>query len=97
MPAIVLLAMVSQGHDCYPPTPATESSTNVFANNIGIVRVGDAFATHCCNVKPFPCHPVFQGTGSPNVFVNNRAVARIGDTLTCGDHDGQGSPNVYAN
>lgn len=94
MPSIVRLGDQSQGHSCWPPRPNIEASSNVFANNIGIHRVTDLWSSHCCADI---CHDGFQSQGSPNVFVNNLQVARTGDAISCGDHDGPGSPNVFAN
>ncbi len=94
MPAIVRLADLSTGHDCFPSRPNDQGSPNVFANNIPVHRVGDHWVTHCCGPV---CHDAAQATGSPNVFVNNKPVARIGDTISCGDHNATGSPNVFAN
>jgi len=94
MPSIVRLADKSTGHGCWPARPNDSASTNVFANNKGIHRVGDHWIVHCCGPA---CHDGNQATGSPNVFVNNKPVARIGDSISCLDFNAEGSPNVFAN
>ena len=94
MPAIVRLGDVSTGHGCFPSVANDKASTNVFANSIPIHRITDTQLIHCCGPT---CHVGTQSSGSPNVFVNNLPVARIGDAYSCGDADGQGSPNVFAN
>ena len=99
MPAVVRLTDLSSGHDCHVPRPNDQASTNVFANTLGIHRLGDHFALHCC--PPIPpgtaCHDGVTTASSPNVFVNNKPVTRIGDPISCGDVSAQGSPNVFAN
>jgi len=94
MPRIVRLTDACSGHNCFPPRPNSTASTNVFANNLGIHRVGDTWLEHCCGPV---CHGGAQTTGSPNVFVNNKAVARVGDQISCGSQNLMASPNVYAN
>lgn len=85
------------GNYCESPTiQASEvGSDDVFANNIGVVRIGDPMVEH-----PGPgCagHAPPLSVASPNVFANNRAVGRKGD-LYGGDHILlTGSPNVFAN
>lgn len=91
--AVVRFADLSAGH-CYPPRPNNEASGNVFINSRGAHRVGDYWPVHACGDDT---HDGVQASGSPNIFVNNRALARVGDSISCGDTNGQGSPNVYAN
>jgi len=93
MPLVVRLADLSTGHFPFAARPNIEASPNVFANNKGVHRVGDAWAVHCAPV----CHGGVQATGSPNVFANNKPVARVGDAISCGDVNATGSPNVIAN
>jgi uncharacterized Zn-binding protein involved in type VI secretion len=87
MPGVTRWGDVSCGIDC-PPTPAVESSGNVFVNGRGVVRVGDAFKPHCK-------HSRVVASGSHNVYVNGRQVCRIGDKLSCGDIVCEGSSNVF--
>lgn len=94
MPKVVRFQDSSTGHPCWPPRPNDQASTDVFANSIGVHRLGDHWPIHCC---PPGCHDGLQSTASPNVFVNNKGVARVGDNISCGDFNRDGSPNVYAN
>lgn len=74
-------------------TPTTQSSdtgsSNVFAENIGIVRRGDTMISHPDGV---PCvtspvnHAPALSTYSPNVFVNGRQVGRVGDKYDSDGH-----------
>jgi uncharacterized Zn-binding protein involved in type VI secretion len=90
------------GHPCTPVTVTLQGSSNVFANNIGVVRLTDKLKPHTfgptyhkgrpnCNVV----HTLPLTKASQTVFANNRGVGRIGDryvreTLITG------SPNVFA-
>jgi len=89
MPGVTRLGDMSCGVDC-PPTSAIECSGDVFVNGRGVVRVGDAFESHCGHSR------VVSG-GSSSVFVNGRQVCRIGDPLSCGDIVCEGSSNVFVN
>ena len=57
--------------DAAPTTTATDvGSTTVYAENVGVVRVGDAVASHT-----FPgcgSHSPGLSVGSPNVFVEGK-------------------------
>lgn len=73
-------------------------SSNVFANNIAVARIGDSTLGHGC----FP--PTTLSTGSSNVFVNNIPCAFVTSAIiphSCGGvHGGNvatGSPNVFVN
>jgi uncharacterized Zn-binding protein involved in type VI secretion len=89
-------------------TPTTQSSdtgsSNVFVENIGVVRKDDTMVSH---PDGNPCvggpvnHAPALSTYSPNVFVNNREIGRIGDKY---DSDGHfdhtitsGAGTVFAN
>lgn len=74
----------------------SQVSGNVFANGLGVHRLGDTGPTNC------PHGGTFQTVaGSSSVFVNSQAITRIGDTTTCqscgmsGSHIA-GSQNVFA-
>lgn len=74
----------------------SEVSANVYANGLGVHRLGDAGPTNC------PHGGTFQTTtGSASVFVNGRAIIRTGDSTVCqscgmsGSHS-SGSSNVFA-
>ena len=62
-------------------------SPNVFVNNFGSVRQGDAVASHlmtgCVDESPG------LSTYSPNVFVNGMGMGRLGD-----DYEGDGSNTI---
>jgi uncharacterized Zn-binding protein involved in type VI secretion len=67
------------------------ASDDVFANGIGVARLGDL---HDC---PIPGHGVTPiVTSSEKVFANDRGVARIGDQAACAATIVSGSPNVEA-
>lgn len=70
--------------------PLIQGSSDVFANFLPAVRIGDAVAGHGGGVHKTPS----MATGSSTVFVNNIAVCRSGDKATCG-HTATGSSNVF--
>lgn len=95
MPGIIRLTDISQGTD-EPPSPPIESSNNVYANNIKVVRVGDEYLLHPDTENEHDGRTASQG--SPSVFVNNKKVHRANDLISCGDQaNATGSPNVLAN
>ena len=79
----------STGHGSCAPQTAVGASGDVFANSIGVHRVGDAWTPHCD-------HTGVLGAGSPSVFVNNLALGRIGDPISCGGSVATGSPDVFS-
>ena len=83
---VVRLNDYSTGHDCWPSRPSIQGSPDYFVDNRPVVRVGDAWATHCCTHRGNDCHDGIQAEGSPTFFVNNRPIARIHDLISCGDH-----------
>jgi uncharacterized Zn-binding protein involved in type VI secretion len=87
------------GYNCASPskTKTDVCSSNVFVNNFGSVRQGDAVASHpmtgCGNESPG------LSTYSPNVFVNGLGMGRLGDDYV-GDGSNiikSGSSNVFTN
>ena len=84
---------ICTGHGCYRPRPNAVASPNVFVNNRGQHRVGDAWMRHCC----VRCHGGVGATGSPDVITNNRNSCRIGDRVSCGSNMATGSPDVIIN
>ena len=82
--------------DAAPTITATDvGSSTVFANGTGVVRVGDAVASHT-----FPgcaSHAPPLSAGSPNVFVEGSSMGRKDDTYGCGAQITSGSSNVFAN
>ena len=94
MPRAVRKGDICSGHGPYPPRPNIEGSPNVFINDIPSHRVGDAWASHTENRKPYSSHGSVAATGSPTVFVNDRNKCRIGDLVACGSTMVTGSPDV---
>ena len=92
MPAVTRLGDQCTGHGCFSPRPSTAASGNVFVNGIGVHRLGDSWATHCCGI---PCHAGTLANGSGSVFVNGKPAGRIGDSVSCGSVVAQGSQNVF--
>jgi len=93
---------ISTGHPCTPVTVTKDGSSNVFANNIGVVRLGDREKPHTfgpdyskgrpkCNVN----HALPLSKASKTVFANNKGVGRIGDRYG-NERLITGSPNVFA-
>ena len=95
MPAVTRIGDLSTGDPCgAPPRPAAQGSSNVYANSIPVVRVGDNYQPHACP-RSSP-HTTPASSGSPTVFVNGKAVHRIGDSISCDSKSAQGSPDVFA-
>lgn len=72
-----------------------KGSSTVFAENVGIVRFGDAVEIH-----DLPgCIPHAPGlvTGSSTVFVENRPCGRLGDIYGGGEKILSGARTVFAN
>ena len=93
MPKVTRLGDLGSGHDFCGTRSLASASPNVFANGIGVGRVGDSYEGHGCEF-----HPVHTGViaaGSKSVFVNGRRVGRIGDGISCGGSVIEGSPNVF--
>ena len=87
------------GYNCESSltTSTNICSPNVFVNNFGSVRQGDAVASHPMT----GCGPESPGlsTYSPNVFVNGLGMGRLGDNYA-GDGSNiikSGSSNVFTN
>jgi|688.fasta_scaffold339167_1 uncharacterized Zn-binding protein involved in type VI secretion len=87
---------VSTGHLCTATTNTDKCSTNVFVNNIGVCRKGDAIKVHTHKVGD-KCvnHTETIKAGSATVFVNNIPIARDTDKADAGTIS-SGSDNVYA-
>lgn len=94
MPAASRKGDICVGHGCFPPTPATAGSPNVYLDKIPALRKGDAVAPHgCSNCPP---HGRAVSAGSPSVFVNGKPLARVGDGVDCGGSVSAGSGTVTA-
>ena len=73
------------------------ASGDVFANGLGLCRIGDITTVHLLRVgkKCFP-HIAPVSSGSSSVFVNGRPVAWVASSLAACTYIGRGSPNVFA-
>ena len=94
MPAASRKGDICVGHGCFPPTPATAGSPDVYLDKIPALRKGDAVAPHGCG--NCPPHGRAVSAGSPSVFVNGRPLARVGDGVDCGGSVAAGSGTVVA-
>ncbi|MES0871402.1 MULTISPECIES: PAAR domain-containing protein [Pseudovibrio] len=92
MPAAYRKGDIASGHGCFPPTPSSAGSPDVFVNSIAVVRVGDGVIPHGCG--NCPPHPRSMSAGSGTVFVNGKAVCRVGDAVGCGGSASAGSGDV---
>jgi uncharacterized Zn-binding protein involved in type VI secretion len=102
--AVTRVSDKTVGHGPYKPRATKGAgvggSSNVFANNLGVNRVGDLWEPH----TPSPNDQHANDTdGSPDatldipnaaVFANNKGVARVGDKVE-DDTIAGGSPNVF--
>ena len=80
-----------------PTTTATSGgSSNVFVNGIGVVRDGDAVASHN-NGSACITHAPGLASFSSTVKVNGKGVGRLNDTYSCGAKITSASGNVFAN
>jgi uncharacterized Zn-binding protein involved in type VI secretion len=89
-------------------TPTTQTSDkgsdDVFVENIGVVRDGDAMISHAdgnpCTISAINHAPTLS-TYSPNVFVNGKLIGRIGDKYDSDGHYSHtissGASTVFAN
>jgi uncharacterized Zn-binding protein involved in type VI secretion len=94
MPKVSRLTDIGSGHGCFPPSPATEGSGDVFVNGLPAHRRGDALQAHAC--PSCPPHGRTSSGGSPTVYVNGKALVRMGDSISCGGALAAGSSDVFA-
>lgn len=92
MPAVTRIGDADVAH-CSGMVRAAGSG-DVFANGIGISRVGDNNTGHVLPGSPCPGHAVPISSGSSSVFINGISCGRVGDP-TC-TSVAAGSPNVFA-
>ena len=92
MPAVTRIGDADVAH-CSGMVRAAGSG-NVFANGIGISRVGDNNTGHVLPGSPCPGHAVPISSGSSSVFINGISCGRVGDP-TC-TAVAAGSSNVFA-
>lgn len=83
---------ITLGH-CFNPRPCATGSSNVFTNGIPTCLIGSYFPVHTCGDSS---HDGVLAVGSSTVFVNGVSIGRLLDAISCGDHCGVGSPNVFA-
>lgn len=87
---------VSTGHSCTGTTNTDKCSTDVFVNDKGACRKGDAIKVHTHKVgKNCVNHTETIKAGSATVFVNNIPISRNGDSADAGSIS-SGSPTVFA-
>lgn len=97
MPAVARIGdSFSTGHGCDGVSTIADGSANVFANGIGVSRLGDNSVTHLVDVGA-ACDPhvVPISSASATVFINGIACARVGDSIDAGAII-SGSPTVFA-
>lgn len=82
------------GHHSFPPTTVNSSSTNGFANSLGIVRRFDTLIPHS-SPSPSPEHKRIICGSSVKTFLNGRGMVRIGDGVCCGGIMVTASGNVH--
>jgi uncharacterized Zn-binding protein involved in type VI secretion len=101
MPAIARKSgtdSVSINHaTCQGSTITNVGSSNVFVNNIGVVRKDDPVESHTFSPPACPSHAPGLVSFSPNVFANSLNIGRLGDAYGCGATISSGSSNVFAN
>jgi uncharacterized Zn-binding protein involved in type VI secretion len=88
-------SLTGSGTNCLNPliTATDECSSDVFVNNIGVVREGDRVAPH----PAAGCGPdeSVLTTFSTTVFINNKGAGRKGDQYTSDNIIIEGSLNTF--
>lgn len=97
MPAVARIGdPFSTGHPCDGASVIAAGSGNVFAEGIGVSRVGDNSVSHLIEVGGVCVpHVVPISAGSGTVFVNGISCARVGDAIDAGAITG-GAGAVFA-
>lgn len=97
MPAVARIGdPFSTGHPCDGSSVIAAGSGNVFAEGIGVSRLGDISASHAILVGGICVpHAVPIAGGSGTVFVNGIPCARVGDAIDGGAITG-GAGTVFA-
>lgn len=80
---------------CQPMTQTNECSSDVFVNNIGVVRKGDKVMPHTYNPPQCPLHDPGLSSYSSSVFINGKNAGRLGDKYACNAKIITGSDNVF--
>lgn len=91
MPQAVRIQDICTGHDCHPPRPVIECSTNVFVEKRGAVNTSHMWMVHQCDGD---VHPGFGAAGG-TVFVNGEPAMRVGDPIDCGSFCMTGASTVF--
>ncbi len=88
--------LATTGHGCTAVVHCYASAKTVFANDIEVLRPGDATAPHVIR-KGKKCvgHPAQVNAGSRTVFAEGLPISRVGDSTDRGALI-QGSRNVFA-
>ena len=94
MPAVARQGDMNVPHCSYHTMQG--ASGDVFANGLGVCRIGDSTTVHLTYGKKCGAHRAPVSSGSSSVFVNGRPVACVGSNLTLCTFIAQGSPNVFA-
>jgi len=102
MPPQARLGDRSMGHWIgpfyFPPTPLIDASEDDTTDCIASCRVGDSAKPHfgwLFGVIPIPAviHTPTASSGSPTECINCLPSFRVGDSYSCGDKQGEGSPD----
>jgi uncharacterized Zn-binding protein involved in type VI secretion len=90
-----VFSKTGSGRRCGRPldTATDACSGDVFFNEKGAVRIGDAVAPHAESGCGNDGSALTSSSGS--VFVNNKGVARIGDEYTGDNTITSGSSNIF--
>jgi uncharacterized Zn-binding protein involved in type VI secretion len=87
---------VNTNHACDATTVTAACSGNVLANGIGIVRFGDAVASHDYPAPPCAPHaPSMDTDCSSTVFINGKKAAYLGSKYGVTHDITSGSDDVF--
>lgn len=90
MGAAVRIHDICSGHDCYPPRPVTQGSSDVFIEKRGAVNNSHLWKEHSCH----DTHPGF-GASSAQVYVNGNNAMAVGQPINCGSCAMTGASTVF--
>ena len=93
MPAVTLQGHACTGHGCYPPRTSVAGQAHFTVGGVPVHTQGDAWASHCCTVDPYPCHAGQLASGSPRFTVAGQQIGRVGDPVDCGSQVAEGVNN----
>lgn len=92
--SVCRLGDFSTGHPSHLPRSTASASGKVFADGIGIHRVGDIWLPHPINAHAITPQATISGSGK--TFADGIAISRIGDAISCGDFIGTGSSKTFS-